>query len=253
MSRIQTVLGVDGCHAGWIVAADNNGTIELGLYPTFLDLVNSWKFASRILIDVPIGLPDRKKPSRECDTLARRCLAMRASSVFTPPCRDAASAASIEEARSKNLFKVQRSLSTQAWGICRKIAEVDRVLLSNRDAREIVYEVHPEVCFCALNGGKPMNHTKRSTAGKRERLELLLRWEPRAEKVAKSATDRYPRRDVQVDDVLDALVALITARAEEPCFRSLPDPPEVDERGLPMRIIYRARGDMVQSDRAVRP
>ena len=232
------VIGVDGCRAGWIAAIDINDTIVVDVYPTFMDLLTSWSNAFHILVDIPIGLPCKIIPSRECDVLARKLLGSRASSVFSPPCRQAAYAATIEEARKLNILELHRSLSAQAWGICRKIAEVDQVLLSNRDLQEKVYEVHPEVCFSALNGSRPMNHSKRTSLGKKERLDLLTLWERQARDVVETVSRRYKRCEVQVDDVLDAMVALITARSKKSNFNSMPDPPQVDEKGMPMRIIY---------------
>src|SRR5262249_23282406 len=45
----------------------------------------------------------------------------------------------------------------------------------------------------------------------------------------------YHRKDVARDDILDALVALVTATLE---LRTLPEVAEVDTEGLPMEIVY---------------
>ncbi len=106
--------------------------------------------AERILVDIPIGLPSKQCPVRPCDLLARKLLgAPSASSVFPPPSRAACRAASVAEARRINLSEVERSLSEQAWGICRKVAEVGALLLAQSAARKVVREMHPEVCFYA--------------------------------------------------------------------------------------------------------
>ncbi len=204
-------VGVDGCHAGWIAVSDTVDGLTYCIHPTFEDLLDSWSSAQKILVDIPIGLPARRIPVRQCDMQARRVLGPRASSVFTPPSRSASRAQSIEVARELNLTEVHRSLSAQAWGICRKIAEVDQALLAHRRAREAVMEVHPEVCFWSLAGSAPMNHAKRTAAGQRERLQLLQRWEAHSAELLGSIMANHRRRDVQADDVLDALVARLGA------------------------------------------
>jgi hypothetical protein len=41
-------------------------------------------------------------------------------------------------------------------------------------------EVHPEVCFWALAGGRAMEHSKKTAAERRERLAVLMRYKPEA-------------------------------------------------------------------------
>ncbi len=55
-------------------------------------------------------------------------------------------------------------------------------------------------------------------------------------KLLKYVPAKYRRKDVAKDDVLDALVAAITALGP---LNSLPDPPELDDKGLPMQMLYR--------------
>jgi predicted RNase H-like nuclease len=45
---------------------------------------------------------------------------------------------------------------------------------------------------------------------------------------------------VQLDDLLDALVLALTARAPPDQFRRLPPDPPTDAEGLPMQMVYRA-------------
>jgi predicted RNase H-like nuclease len=88
------------------------------------------------------------------------------------PCRAAVRAEAIGVARELNRGELGRSLSEQSWGICRKI-RVDDLLLGKPGPGAEVREVHPEVCFWALAGRSPMNHSKRQKEGLRERLALL--------------------------------------------------------------------------------
>ena len=235
----MTLIGVDGCRAGWVAIADVDGAISLSVYPDFDTLLGAWPRADRIMVDVPIGLPSRVKPSRTCDTLARQALGPRAPSVFTPPCRRAAAADNVDKAREENVREVGRSLSAQAWGICRKIVEVDSALRRDEEVRRRVFELHPELCFWSLAGNLPMSSAKRSAEGRQERLGLLSRWAPESPAIVADASSGHLRRELQVDDVLDALVALVTARATRSQLRSLPGIPEFDDEGLPMRMVYR--------------
>ena len=81
------VVGVDGCKAGWFaVRLESDGNHAFNVFPTISDLWDEWGDASRILIDIPIGLSDS---NRQCGTDARREIGCRHSTVFTPPCREA--------------------------------------------------------------------------------------------------------------------------------------------------------------------
>ena len=117
-------------------------------------LLGAYQAAERVFIDVPIGLPWRDVQTRPCDRLARVKLGSRGCTVFSPPCREALSASGVATARQMNLETLGRSLSEQAWRISPKIAEVDEFLRANRLCGVRVREIHPEVCFWALAGGR---------------------------------------------------------------------------------------------------
>jgi len=143
-------IGVDGCKSGWFSVTERAGAFEFAVFPNMPALLGRYPVAELVLVDMPIGLPWKDCPSRPCDTLARSKLGPpRASSVFPAPSRSAAGAATIAAAQSVNQANVGRKLSQQAWGICRKIAEVDQFLLTHPAARAKVREIHPEICFWA--------------------------------------------------------------------------------------------------------
>ena len=66
-------------------------------------------------------------------------------------------------------------LTKQAFGILGKCREVDQLLRDDLTVRSVIREIHPEVCFWAFGGGKPMKHYKKDDAGFRERLDVLKR------------------------------------------------------------------------------
>ena len=232
-------VGVDGCRAGWIAVSKTGGRgLEYKVFAKMNDLLEHYDEAQLVLVDIPIGLPWKKCPKRPCDVFARTKLRTRASSVFPVPCREATRAPNVDEARRRNMAELGCSLSEQAWGICKKIAEVDELLLANTRARAIVREVHPEVCFWSLNGEAPMTHAKRRPQGIRERIDLLAGLEPGTQILVDEAMTNEFRRDVQADDVLDALVAYVIARSGLGALKRLSGSPPSDEHGLPMEMLY---------------
>jgi predicted RNase H-like nuclease len=232
-------IGVDGCRLGWVAVFAEGTQLRYRLFHRFDELVAGFPRAITILVDIPIGLPWSGCPTRPCDTLARRRLgAGRASSVFPAPSRAACGAPDVAEARRLNIAELGRSLSAQAWGICAKVAEVDQFLRSDMAVRSRVREVHPEVCFWGLNGSKSMRHAKSTKEGQSERMTVLSRHEPRSQALLDTVLREQRRKDVQADDVLDALVGFITAAAAPEAIQRVQGDPAHDAVGLPMEMLY---------------
>jgi predicted RNase H-like nuclease len=204
-------VGVDGCKEGWFAVALADGGWHAGVFPDVASLWERFRGAALILIDVPIGLRDCGPEERTCDREARRFLGPeRASSVFPAPCRAAVYADSYHEASKINQRLTGRRLSRQAWGIARKIREVDEFLTQEGKARLRIRETHPEVCFWAL-AGRPMKHPKKTGSGFEERLEVLRSAYPGVDVVVQGALSVCRYGQVARDDVLDALVAAVSA------------------------------------------
>ena len=231
-------VGVDGCPAGWFAVTRSAGRLTFAAVPTIHELVKSYPESSRIFIDIPIGLPWSDVPIRPCDRLARQALgAPRRSSVFAVPCRNALDAADRQTASAINDTEMGRKLAAQTWSISAKIKEVDR-FLRKLSAASAIREIHPEVCFWALAGKKPMKHRKAKRAGQTERLKLLKRHEPEAADLLKRALAETARKDVRADDIVDSLVAFVTAAARGGTLQRLVGQPSHDQKGLPMEMVY---------------
>jgi predicted RNase H-like nuclease len=225
------VAGVDGCRGGWVAFK-----VELPAHATSVEIVDlpAWLRERPpdlvcLAIDIPIGLIDG---SRACDIAARKLLGQpRGTSVFAAPCRAALAATSHAESSAINRQKTTRGLSQQAWGIIPKIKQVDDAI--TLDSQRWAFEVHPEVCFWALNHRRPMKHNKKGQEGIAERLALLRRVFPEIEIHLANRP-----RTVGVDDLLDAAAAAWTALRwygnEADCVCT----PEHDERGLAVTIYY---------------
>jgi len=235
-------IGVDACKAGWFAVVLAEGTNwKVNIFSDISSLWNQCKVARLILIDVPIGLWENEPSERSCDIEARKLLSpKRRSSVFSVPCRDAVYADSYEKASEINAQKTGRRLSKQVWGIIPKIREVDQLLLADMTLKSRIREIHPELCFWALNSGKPMKFSKKKEKEKAflERMKVLLSVYPYTNDVVDNALLKYPRRRVARNDVLDALVAAVTASRERQRLSSIPETTEVDSKGLPMEMVY---------------
>lgn len=232
------IAGVDGCPAGWfrISREIDTGRLEFRILPDATSLLDVEPCPTLLAIDIPIGLPE--SGSRECDIEARQCLrAPRASSVFPAPVRAALTASSRAEASAITSAIDGRSVGAQAWGIYRKVREVDELMRTNQRARDVVREVHPEICFWAWAGRDPMKHSKRDSAGRAERLALVEAWLGTG--VLANTRGNFSRGQLADDDILDAYAALWTAnRILAGVAETLPASPPTDACGLPMQMVF---------------
>jgi predicted RNase H-like nuclease len=232
-------VGADGCNCGWFaIILNQDWQWETEVFPSISALWERYREASLILLDVPIGLKEKGAEERRCDREARKILGPdRGRAVFRVPCRQAIYAATDAEAKSINKRLTGKSLPVQTLSIIPKILEVDKFLLSDATAKISIKEVHPELCFWSL-AGRPMQYKKDTKEGYDERLQVL-RFYPKVNAIISNAREKYRRKEVKEDDILDALVAVITALAGLNALISVPDPPEPDECGLPMQMLYR--------------
>jgi predicted RNase H-like nuclease len=188
--------------------------------------------AGTVAIDIPIGLPDAGP--RACDQAARRRLGPRRSSVFPAPIRPLLETRTHKEACDLSRRLQARGLSRQAFHLIPRIREVDAQLQRDPSLAERLVESHPELAFAHRNGGTPMRHSKREAAGRAERQALLDMHFPGA---FARIRPQFRRSEAGDDDILDALVLLLTAgRLARGEAILLGDPGARDGCGLPMRI-----------------
>jgi predicted RNase H-like nuclease len=221
----------DGCRAGWVAFK-----VELPSLATSVELVGVPKLLKSrpndllcMAIDIPIALLDC---SRECDKASRRLLGQpRGTSVFAAPCRAALAATTHAAASQINGEKTGRGISQQAFGIIPKIKQVDDAITS--DCQKWAFEVHPEVCFWALNKYRPMTHNKKTKDGIAERIGVLR---PMFPEIERHLENRPPR--VGADDLLDAAAAAWTALRRNRSEAENVWSPQKDERSLTTTIWY---------------
>jgi predicted RNase H-like nuclease len=232
-------VGVDACKGGWFaVKLDDKTNWSVSVFKTIDELWQTYKHAKLILIDIPIGLRDGGTEGRVCDIVAHHLLGVRRSSVFRVPCRAAIYADTYKDANKVNDRITGKKISKHTWGIVPKIREVDEFLRSEKLARSRIREIHPEVCFWALNGKDALMYGKKEHEGYSERLEILRRVFPYTDAVVKCAQDACMNSRVAEDDILDALVAAVTASKERQVLSTIPEKPETDSKGLPMEMVY---------------
>jgi predicted RNase H-like nuclease len=199
------VAGIDGTKGGWVavVLADGAFAGDHLIRPvetTFAELVDAHVLA----VDVPIGFGPRR-----ADAAARRFLPGASSSVFTTPTRELL----------ERPFGPGLGVAAQSHALGPRILHITR--LAQSDSR--LYEVHPEVSFCAMNGRRPLRYRKKSAGGVLERVELLRQNGIELTQLEESAA-------APMDDVLDAAAAAWSAhRIGLGTACTLPDPPEVVE------------------------
>lgn len=232
------VAGIDGCRGGWCLVTGTGSPralkIEVGVYPTFKTTIDAAKDAAHIAVDIPIGLGERG--GRACDLLARQALGGRWMCVFPAPTRPVLAAATYSEANRLHRDLCGKGLSRQAFGIMPKIAEVDGFLRSRPGSADRVWEVHPETCFAALNGGAPLLIRKAAKDGLLARRALLRRFVPGLDVAVAAALGAWPRTTLKEDDVLDAVVACVTAATWRPECTIVAAGEERDACGLPIQM-----------------
>jgi predicted RNase H-like nuclease len=120
------IAGVDGCKGGWVaVALHPDSSPETVVHATIADLVEALPADAVIAVDMPIGLPERAAHGgRGPETLVRRFLGERQSSVFSIPSRGAVYAEpdpfdSVEEwyAAHRRAYDVARATSEPSRGV----------------------------------------------------------------------------------------------------------------------------------------
>ena len=242
MGKIEFV-GVDGCPYGWVgVGVNSSGYWEVELFRKFSEVQAYYADSKLVLVDIPIGLP-KGAEGRNCDDEARSLLGARRSSVFPTPTRRTVHQAANSPRDHDAANRIERrfagkGMSIQAFGIAPKIHEVDEAMQNLDASAPPVREVHPEICFWALNNRQAMKHSKKKREGEAERLRVLQRREPHAREIFSDACCKFLRSQAARDDILDALVAAMTARFGHGRLRTIPKCPPRDCKGLPMEMVY---------------
>jgi predicted RNase H-like nuclease len=224
-------VGVDWCVGGWLsVGLDNGDGYEVKGFMEFADLVAYFSDACLILVDMPIGLnPDTQQPIRPCDTQARTILNRlggESGSVFPAPNRRLAGEAmrggvkwlnhGVNWARTENPVRCDWSaaVNSQTFSIASATGEVYDVLNNPGTGNcPTIREIHPEVCFRLLGVERKIRHKKTTLEGICQRKKVLRGYEPLTDNIFENASAKFRNKGAAGDDdILDALVAAVTAK-----------------------------------------
>jgi predicted RNase H-like nuclease len=241
-SRDIWLAGVDGCPAGWIAAflRAEGGDVRLRIVPHFTDVLSAPEAPAIIAVDMPVGLQQRTGPGgRAAENAVRPLLGARQSSVFSVPSRAAVYATDYAAACAQALETSDppRKVSKQLFNIAPRIREIDALLRRDAMAAKRVFEVHPEVAFWRLNGGRALTEPKKVKSrpygpGLAMRRTLLV-----ADGFPSEAVNAAPPKGAGPDDLVDALAcAAVARRLHRGEAKPFPDPPPRDAFGLPMAI-----------------
>jgi predicted RNase H-like nuclease len=230
------VAGADGFKRGWRVVLCE---IETGLWTirdvaAFSELLKLREAPSIVCVDMPIGLHEHTPPGgRECEGLARGLLGPRRASVFSAVGRQALACSSRADAHATSIAAGGIGVGSQAWGLAAKLREVDQAM--SPEKQTVVFEVHPELCFWAMNGRQPMPHGKKTGAGENDRITALIQ-----SGVPKTFLDEVLRKlRSGRDDFIDACAVAWTARRVfGGVAERLPSKVVRDGRGLDMAIWF---------------
>ena len=234
---------------GWLaVTYTVDGFDHAAVFEGVGELWNQYEeSAERIAIDVPIGL-ETASVLRPNERLARDALGKRAETVTPTPVREAARKHRYRTAARVHERKTECALPRRAFERATHIAAVDSFLQAIDEARPVFVEAHPELCYLAF-AGVPMDDPPSGAAGYAERMRTRAEFDRDAPPTVQSAAEATAGFSIPIPAVVDAVALGLTVRPGPGSVRSLPADPPTDDRGFPMRYVYRSDTALAAPDR----
>ena len=223
-------VGIDWMSPCWIAVELTGKSLNMRCFQNIEQICSTYASADEILIDIPIGLPENAEQAKQRpDQPARDYLkGTRKSTVFNVPYRQIVYADSYEEAKELGLQRISR----QSDGIRPMIRQVDEYLQEHPQWKNRLRESHPEVAFQALNHGIGLA-SKHKPEGIEERCQILEKNGLNIRSLLSQVSKK------QQEDVLDAASLALTGQlGRQNKFKTLPEHPYCDSRGLKMQIVY---------------
>ncbi|GAA0305298.1 putative RNase H-like nuclease [Halarchaeum rubridurum] len=208
-------VGVDWGSNGWVTAVRDADGWDARLHPSLLPVWHAHRGAASVLVDIPIGLPERGR--RACDVRAREVLGSQRRRVFLAPPHAALNAPTYAAAKRRVEARTDGSLTTQTWNVLPQVRDADVLLAEHPDAHGVVREAHPEVCFAGLGDG-PIAPAKTDDEDVEARLDVLDRHGDAREAYERLVAERIDDppahgrrfRAGNRDDLLDAMGLAVT-------------------------------------------
>ena len=204
-------LGIDGCRAGWVVAdIDEEKKLSHRVIASLQALKDD--ACQLALIDIPLDFAEQTY--RPCEIEAQKLLgSAKRASIFLTPHRQAVFATSYPEANRLNRLYLGKGLSVQSWNICGKIKEA--IGFIGIFPAFPLCEAHPELSFYFLNNRRSLLSKKANKEGAAERLEIISRCGNNYPEVIGETLRNTKRKDVKMDDIIDATILAIRAAASD--------------------------------------
>lgn len=226
-------VGIDGCRGGWIAAAICGGELRLCKFGSLMELTDALPF-DVCLIDMPIGLQGSEMQIRP-DSMARKILKKKSSTVFTVPCRKAVYGETKEKRLQANREVLYKGFGAQTDAMIPKMREVDEFLQEHPQYQNRIQESHPEVCFARLNG-KVLMSSKHNMEGIKDRAEIISDYLP--EITADWILDAANKVKCHEDDIADAVcLAIVANLSAQGKTETIPAKPMKDDTGLLMQMV----------------
>ena len=226
---MSSVIGIDGCKAGWIIAKTlENESISFQIIKNLNDVYLEGINVSHIGIDIPLQLSHTGKRFAEIE--ARSLLKNRACTIFTPPTLNALRAKNYMDACEVNFNECGKRISKQSWNLFPKIKEAQE-FLDNKSINKLrVFEVHPELSFMAMNDMSLVQASKKTDIGREIRIKLIQKFFPKFS--FESVRNEYKKNQALDDDILDSVSVLwSTQRIVDNIANFVPkDPKRIDMR-----------------------
>jgi predicted RNase H-like nuclease len=202
------VIGIDGCKSGWFAVWQNQDeVIDTAIFKSLNNLKDFFIESNQLIIGIDMPVILSEVMPREADQLARKLLSKKASSVFTAPTPEMLDQPNYEKASLISKRLIGKSMSLQSWYLFPKIKDVQTVI----DCENIkLFEIHPEVSFRAMNNEKVILESKKTAEGFDIRKSLLDKHF--LDFNFDVIRNKYQKKDLMDNDILDALVVLWSAR-----------------------------------------
>jgi predicted RNase H-like nuclease len=202
---MTSVIGIDGCKAGWIAAkALENKSISFQIIKNLNDNYLKEGNLSHIGIDIPLQLSHSGKRLAEIE--ARALLRNRACTIFSPPTLNALRAKNYIDACDVNFKECGKRISKQSWNLFPKIKEAQEFLQNNSISKLGIFEVHPELSFMAMNDMSLIKASKKTDIGREIRIKLVKKFFPNFS--FELVRNKYKKTQVLDDDILDSISVL---------------------------------------------
>ena len=221
---MSTVIGIDGCKAGWISSKmEEDHSLSFHIIENLEDDYLKQSNLSYIGIDIPLELALTGKRLAEIE--ARSLLKKRACTIFSPPTLNALRAKDYIDACEINFKECGKRISKQSWNLFPKIKEAQKFSKNNLISKLSVFEIHPELSFMAMNDMNLIEASKKTEIGKKIRIKLIQKFFPSFS--FESVRNQYKKYQVHDDDILDSIsIVWSTQRIVDNIAQSVPKKPE---------------------------